>query len=116
MRRGLGKKALNDLDEFNAESRSTVAMARGRKTARWQTPLARSLPVKDGGTLTTLDDARAFILDAIPAGHHDYASWQLAGRLLIHAAESGIDIDAATFAMESALFLDYQLDLKRQTD
>lgn len=79
----------------------------------WTTALAYPLPVKGGGILTTLSEARAFIMKDVPAGHHEYKSWRHAGALIIHAAKIGTDIDAATLAMENAMFMDYRLDLTR---
>lgn len=87
-------------------------MKRRRRTG-WDATLDHPLPVRGGRTITTLRDARAYIMDDLPEGHHDYNCWQMAGRLILHAAETGADIVAATYAMESALFLDYRLDLKR---
>jgi hypothetical protein len=53
------------------------------------------------------------MMEDLPTEFLDRNQWQLAGRLIIHSAETGTDIDAATYAVESALFLDYRLDLKR---
>lgn len=97
-------------------SAARPAAVKSPRRSGWSQALAYPLPVKGGGELTTLSEARAFIVNEVPPDRHQRQCWQLAGRLIIHAAKSGIDIEAATLAVESALFLDYRLDLKRHAE
>jgi integrase/recombinase XerD len=66
-----------------------------RKQPRWSAPLTRPIAVKDGPTLRTLHDARAFVL-SLPKGIQLEQSWQRVTELLSAAAEGDRDIEAAT--------------------
>jgi len=61
--------------------------------------------LKDGTTLATLADVRAFILKE-PEHIQERGSWQHAVELMIVAAERGGSIEAATTQIEDALFLE----------
>jgi len=75
-----------------------------RKQPRWSAPLTRPIAVKDGATLRTLHDARAFVL-SLPKGVQLEQSWQRVTELLSAAAEGDGDIEAATRQIELSLFL-----------
>ena len=75
-----------------------------RKQPRWSVPLTRPIAVKDGPTLRTLHDARAFVL-SLPKGVQLEQSWQRVTELLSAAAEGDGDIEAATRQIELSLFL-----------
>ena len=72
----------------------------------WGQPakLTRSIALKNGTRLDTLGDVRAFILKP-PEHIQERGSWQHAAELMIHAAERGGSIEAATTQIEDALFL-----------
>jgi hypothetical protein len=83
-----------------------------RKHPRWSTSLARPIMVKDGPTLRTLHDVRAFML-GLPEGIQLRQSWQKAAELLIAAADGNGDVDATTRQTELALFLEAKLGLSK---
>jgi len=68
--------------------------------------LTRPLAAKDGGTLRTALDARAYML-ALPKHRETSARWQYAAELLLDGA------DVADFGkqVELALFYDAKLDV-----
>jgi hypothetical protein len=78
---------------------------------RWQSKLSRSLVVRDGRTLGTLAEARAFILKLPEADQHR-SSWQIAAERLLEAAEKSGRIERATEAIERALFLQGMLNVR----
>jgi hypothetical protein len=71
----------------------------------WSARLTRSIQVKDGPTLRTLNDARIFMLDNLPEEDQARASWQKAAELLLAAADGLDDVGAATGQVELALSL-----------
>jgi hypothetical protein len=79
--------------------------AEGHGLTGWSAKLTRTIVLKDGTTLTTLADARAFILKQ-PKHIQERGSWQHAAELMILAAERGGSIEAATIQIENALFLE----------
>jgi hypothetical protein len=76
----------------------------------WSARLTRSIQVKDGPTLRTLNDAREYMLDHLPEGDQARASWQKAAELLLAAADGLDDVGAATGQVELALFLQLPKD------
>jgi len=68
--------------------------------------LTRPLPTKDGGTLRTVAEARAYMV-ALPKDRELSARWQRAAELLLAEA------DVADFSkqVELALFMEAKLDL-----
>ena len=76
----------------------------------WSARLSRPLILRDGRTLRTLADARAFVL-ALTPGEQEYQSWQRAAELLIEAAEHGGDIEATTDQVRAALFMQAMVKL-----
>jgi hypothetical protein len=79
-----------------------------RECSGWLTHLTRPLRVKNGPTLRTLTDLRAFILRE-PEAVHKRKVWQCACELLLAAAERNGDIGAVTEKAELALFLEARL-------
>jgi hypothetical protein len=75
----------------------------------WSAPLTRSIHVKDGATLLTLNDAREYMLDHLPEDAQARHSWQKAAELLLAAAEGVDDVGAATGQVELAIFLQAQV-------
>ena len=75
----------------------------------WSAPLTRSIQVKDGPTLRTLNDARAYMLDHLPEDAQARHSWQKAAELLLAAADGLDDVGAATGQVELAIFLQAQV-------
>ena len=71
----------------------------------WSSKLARPVVIKGGPILRTLNDARAFVIDHLPAEDQDRISWQRTAELLLAAAEGSVEIEAATQHLERALFL-----------
>jgi hypothetical protein len=71
----------------------------------WSAKLTRTIVLKDGTTLATLADVRAFILKE-PEHIQERGSWQRATELIILAAERDGGIEAATLQIEDALFLE----------
>jgi hypothetical protein len=69
--------------------------------------LTRPLVTKDGGTLRTVLDARAYML-ALTRDREHHAQWQWAAELLLAEA----DIDAFSRAVELALFMEAKLILR----
>jgi hypothetical protein len=78
----------------------------------WNRTLTKPLRTKNGRTLVTLSDARAYVGE-LPLAHQVCATWQQAARLMGEAVEGG-DIRAATEQLERALFKDGRLDLSRE--
>ena len=70
--------------------------------------LTRPLVTKDGGTLRTVTDARAYML-ALPKARELRAQWQHAAELLL----DGADVGAFSKAVELALFYDAKLDVSK---
>jgi len=68
--------------------------------------LTRPLVTKDGGTLCTVLDARAYML-ALSKGRERRAQWQRAAELLLDEA----DVAAFSKAVELALFYEAKLDV-----
>ena len=75
----------------------------------WSTPLTRSIQVKDGPALRTLNDARVYMLDHLAEEGKARHSWQKAAELLLAAAEGVDDVGAATGQVELAIFLQAKL-------
>jgi hypothetical protein len=71
----------------------------------WSAPLTRSIQVKDGTTLRTLNDARVYMLDHLPEDAQARQAWQQAAELLLAAANGLDDVGAATGQVELAIFL-----------
>jgi hypothetical protein len=71
----------------------------------WPAHLTRPVRVKNGPTLRTLSDLRAFIISQ-PKPVHESKVWRCACQLLLAAAERDGDIRAVTEKVELALFLD----------
>jgi hypothetical protein len=80
-----------------------AAFRRSKTVANWRRKLSAPLQVRDGPTLRTLADARAWMLLAVPPDVQEYTAWQAAARKMLEAADGG-DIDAATLQLELALF------------
>jgi len=70
--------------------------------------LTRPLVTKDGGTLRTVLDARAYML-ALPKRRETSAQWQRAAELLLGQA----DVAAFSKQVELALFYDAKLDVSK---
>ena len=83
-------------------------MLRGVSPAYLSRKLTRPLPTKDGGTLRTVLDARAYML-ALPKRRETSTQWQRAAELLLAQA------DVADFSrqVELALFYDAKLDVSK---
>ena len=69
--------------------------------------LSRPLPTKDGGTLRTVLDARAYMI-RLSKDRERSARWQKAAQLLLAKA----DVDAVSRQLELALFYDGKLDVR----
>jgi hypothetical protein len=67
------------------------------------------MKLRDGTTLCTLADARAFVL-GLSKDQQLRLSWQEATQLILQACENG-QIPTATDQLERALFLNYFLEL-----
>ncbi len=67
--------------------------------------LTRPLPTKDGGTLRTVLDARAYML-RLSKDRERSARWQRAAELLLAEADIGV----LTKQVELALFFEAKLD------
>jgi hypothetical protein len=76
----------------------------------WSAVLMRPVGVKNGPTLRTLQDLRAFILGE-PEAVHQRKVWQCACELLLTAASrsAGAEIRAVTEKVELALLLEARL-------
>jgi hypothetical protein len=74
----------------------------------WSAELTRTILLKDGTTLRTLADVRAFILNG-PEHIQKREVWQHAAQLLLDAAEDAGRIEEATRQIEFALFLEARL-------
>jgi hypothetical protein len=72
--------------------------------------LSRPLHTKDGGTLSTVLDARTYML-ALSEDRAHRSQWQRAAGLLLDEA----DVAAFSKAVELALFYDAKLDLGAHT-
>jgi hypothetical protein len=70
--------------------------------------LTRPIPTKDGGTLRTVAEARAYML-GLPKSRELRSQWQHAAELLLGEA----DIGAFSKAVELALFYDAKLDVAK---
>ena len=70
--------------------------------------LDRPLPTKDGGTLRTVAEARAYML-GLSKSRELRSQWQRAAELLLGEA----DIAALSGALELALFMDAKLDVSK---
>jgi hypothetical protein len=70
--------------------------------------LTRPLPTKDGGTLRTVLDARAYML-GLSKDRERRHHWQRACDLLLAEA----DVDAFSKQVDLALFMDGKLDLSK---
>jgi hypothetical protein len=68
--------------------------------------LDRPLPTKDGGTLRTVAEARAYML-GLSKSRELRSQWQRAAELLLGEA----DVAALSRALELALFYDAKLDV-----
>jgi hypothetical protein len=53
----------------------------------WSSTLTRPVAIKNGPILRPLNDARAFMIDRLPAEDQDRVSWQRTAELLLAAAE-----------------------------
>ena len=69
--------------------------------------LTRPLPTKDGGTLRTVLDARAYML-RLSKDRERSARWQRAAQLLLAKA----DVGAVSRQLELALLYDGKLDVR----
>jgi hypothetical protein len=83
-----------------------------RKQPRWSAPLARPVVVKDGPTLRTLHDVRAFML-SLPEATQLQQSWQKAAELLLAASDHAGVSEALTRQIELALFIEGKLVLSK---
>jgi hypothetical protein len=70
--------------------------------------LTRPLPTKDGGTLRTVADARAYML-GLSEQRELQARWQRVAGLILE----GADIGAVSRQLELALFMDAKLDVAK---
>jgi hypothetical protein len=77
--------------------------------ADWRRKLSRPLQIREGPTLFTLADARAFILD-LSAADQCRNSIQRAAEMILAAADGG-DVGAATEQLRLALFTSGKLKL-----
>ena len=82
-----------------------------KHAAGWSRRLSWPLTLRDGRTLRSLADARAFVL-ALPPAYQEYNAWQRAAALLIDAAENGGDVRAATDQVFAALFVQANVKLE----
>ena len=85
-----------------------TSVSTSRECPAWRAHLTRPVRVKNGPTLRTLKDLRAFILSE-PKAAQERKIWQCASKLLLAAAERDRDIGAVTEKVELALFLDGKL-------
>jgi hypothetical protein len=79
------------------------------RRGNWRRKLSAPLQVRNGPTLRTLADARAWILE-LSADVQEWSACQAAARKMLEAADGG-DIDAAALQLELALFTSGKLDL-----
>jgi len=84
-------------------------MAR-KPAAGWSRRLSWPLTLRDGRTLRSLADARAFVL-ALPPDEQEYNAWQRAAALLIDAAKNGGSVEAATDQVAAAAFMQAKVKL-----
>jgi hypothetical protein len=93
--------------------RATVVGIDAKRVERlgWSAKLTRTIILKDGPTLHTLADVRAFILNG-PEHIQERQVWQHAAQLLLYAADDADRIEDATRQVEFALFLEERLVLK----
>ena len=87
-------------------SRSAYPRRNGNphKPAEWSAALSRPIKVKNGPTLATLADVRAFMLGE-PGHMMERPLWQQAAAALLAAAEDGGQVELATARTENALFM-----------
>lgn len=85
-----------------------ISVSVSHECSAWPAHLTRPVQVKNGPTLRTLDDLRAFILSE-PKAVQERKIWQCACELLLAAAEGDGDIGAVTEKVELALFLEARL-------
>jgi hypothetical protein len=71
----------------------------------WSASLTRPVVIRNGPVLRTLNDARTFMIDHLPAEDHDRNSWRQAAELLLAAADGSAEIETATQQLERTLFL-----------
>jgi hypothetical protein len=94
--------------------KEATAGVEGRPISRhgpnWKLPLCRAITPIGGVPMYTLADVRDLIAE-LPKGTRQQEAWDRAADRLIKAAESGRDteIEAATFNVEWALFLEQRL-------
>jgi len=79
----------------------------------WKRKLTRTLRTRENIELHTLEQAGAYATnpDSMPLQYQRRNEWQHAARLMLEAANGG-DIEAATEAIENALFLTARLYFK----
>ena len=78
-------------------------------STKWDAKLTRALKVRNGPKLETLADAGRFI-GTMPERDQGRQAWINATEALMAAAERGGSIDAATDAIDGALFLQDKLE------
>jgi hypothetical protein len=78
---------------------------------RWNRALTWPLHTRDGQTIKTLADARAFMLD-LPAQYSERKHWQHAAGLMLESSKGG-GVYEASAQLKKALFLDMRLDVVR---
>jgi hypothetical protein len=78
-------------------------------STKWDAKLTRPLKVRKGPKLETLADAGRFI-GTMPERDQGRQAWINATDALMAAAERGGSIDAATDAIDGALFLQDKLE------
>jgi hypothetical protein len=79
--------------------------------ARWESKLSRSFVLRDGRSLRTLAEARAFILK-LPEADQQRSSWQSAVKQLLEGGRERRQHRAPTEAIERALFLQGKLKVR----
>ena len=72
--------------------------------------LDRPLPTKDGGTLRTVADARAYMLGLSKQRELQTPGWQRVAGLILEEADIGAD---SRQLVELALFMDAKLDVAK---
>ena len=68
----------------------------------WSTPFPDPIKLPNGWTLKTLRQAASYI-QRLPKGSHKRPEWQLAGQVLIEAAEGRLPVMMAEIAMRKAV-------------
>ena len=79
----------------------------------WDFPLTRTLQVRGGPRLVTLEDAGRFIV-RLSLGDNRRQAWLHATELVMAAAEGRGSIMSATDALDGALFLQGMLELQKR--